>query len=159
MLAMHDLLLLMRPKNIHIWGEMNDIDVTGFIEEACRRVRSILVGDVMTTDVITITPDTHILMIVDIMIKKHVRRLPVVEGSKVIGIVYTSTIFYELMETLVSEGRARPEKCMPIIDRKNALSGLTVREAMRRLICYLRQKCHHSDRPSGKPSSTSSMRC
>ncbi len=73
-----------------------------FIEEACRRARSILVGDVMTTEVITITPDTHLLMIVDIMIKKHIRRLPVVEDGRVIGIVYTSTIFYELMEKLVS---------------------------------------------------------
>jgi CBS domain-containing protein len=100
MLSLYDMLLLMRPKNIHIWGEMSDIDVTGFIEEACRRARAIRVGDVMTEDVVTITPDTHLLMIVDIMIKKHIRRLPVVDGGKVIGIVYTSTIFYELMEKL-----------------------------------------------------------
>ncbi len=102
MLSIYDMLLLMRPKNIHIWGEMSDIDVTGFIEEACRRARPILVGDVMTTDVVTITPDTHLLMILDIMIKKHIRRLPVVEDGKVIGIVYTSTVFYELMEKLIS---------------------------------------------------------
>jgi len=100
MLSLYDMLLLMRPKNIHIWGEMRDIDVTGFIEEACRRARAIRVGDVMTEEVVTITPDTHLLMIVDIMIRKHIRRLPVVDGGKVIGIVYTSTIFYELMERL-----------------------------------------------------------
>jgi CBS domain-containing protein len=102
MLSLYDLLLLMRPKNIHIWGEMSDIDITGFIDEACRRARSIVVGDVMTTEVITITPDTHLLLIVDTMIKKHMRRLPVVEEGKVIGIVYTSTIFYELMEKLAT---------------------------------------------------------
>lgn len=102
MLSVYDILLLMRPKNIHIWGEMSDIDVTGFIEEACRRAGPILVGDVMTTDVVTITPDTHLLMIVDIMVKKHIRRIPVVENDKVIGIVYTSTIFYELMEKLIN---------------------------------------------------------
>jgi CBS domain-containing protein len=100
MLSLYDMLLLMRPKNIHIWGEMSDIDVTGFIAEACRRARTIRVGDVMTEEVVSITPDTHLLMIVDIMIKKHIRRLPVVEGGKVIGMVYTSTIFYELMEQL-----------------------------------------------------------
>lgn len=60
----------------------------------------IQVGDVMTEDVVTITPDTHLLMIVDIMIKKHIRRIPVVDEGKVIGIVYTSTIFYELMDRL-----------------------------------------------------------
>lgn len=100
MLSLYDMLLLMRPKNILIWGEMSDIDVTGFIEEACRRARSIRVGDVMTEDVVTITPDTHLLMIVDIMIKKHIRRLPVVDEGKVVGVVYTSAIFYELMEKL-----------------------------------------------------------
>lgn len=100
MISLYDMLLLMRPKNIHIWGEMSDIDVTGFIEEACRRARTIRVGDVMTEDVVTITPDTHLLMIVDIMIRKHIRRLPVIEAGKVVGIVYTSTIFYELMEKL-----------------------------------------------------------
>jgi len=102
MLSLYDMMLLMRPKNIHVWGEMSDIDTTGFIDEACRRARSILVGDVMTADVITISPDTHLLVIVDIMIKKHVRRLPVVEGGKVIGMVYTSTVFYTLMERLLS---------------------------------------------------------
>jgi CBS domain-containing protein len=100
MLSLYDIMLLLRPKNIHIWGEMNDIFVAGFIEEACQRTRSIRVGDVMTTDVITISPGTHLLMIVDIMIKRQIRRLPVVEEGKVIGIVYTSTIFYELMEKL-----------------------------------------------------------
>ena len=82
MLSLYDLLLLMRPKNIHIWGEMSDIEVTGFIDEACRRARGILVDDVMTKDVVTIAPDTHLLLIVDIMIKKHIRRLPVVEERK-----------------------------------------------------------------------------
>ena len=36
-------------------------------------------------DVMTITPDTHLLVILDIMIKKHIRRIPVVEGNKIKG--------------------------------------------------------------------------
>jgi CBS domain-containing protein len=102
MLSIYDILLLMRPKNIHLWGEMEDIDVSGFIEESCRRARHIRVGDVMTPDVVTITPDTHLLMIVDIMVKKHIRRIPVIESNSVVGIVYASTIFYELMDKLIS---------------------------------------------------------
>ena len=39
----------------------------------------------MTTELITITPETHLLLIIDIMIKKHVRRLPVLEGGKIVG--------------------------------------------------------------------------
>lgn len=103
MLSMYDILLLMRPKHIHIWGEMKDIDVSGIIAESCRRSRPILVGDIMTSEVITITPDTHLLMIVDIMIKKHVRRLPVLENGKVVGAVYLSAVFHHLMERLIHE--------------------------------------------------------
>ncbi|GLI32978.1 CBS domain-containing protein [Desulforhabdus amnigena] len=98
MVSMFDVLLLMRPKHIHIWGEMNDMDVTGFLDETCRRAKSILVEDIMTTDLISITPDTHLLFIVDIMIRKHLRRLPVLENGKVVGIVYISKVFYHLME-------------------------------------------------------------
>lgn len=100
MLSMYDILLLMRPKHIHIWGEMKDIDVDGFIEEACTRAQPILVGDIMTTDVITIAPDTHLMFILDLMIKKHIRRIPVLDAGELVGIVYISTVFQHLMRRM-----------------------------------------------------------
>lgn len=100
MLSMYDILLLVRPKHIHIWGEMEDIEIKGLLDEACRKARSILVSDIMSTDVITITPETHLLMVVDTMIRKHIRRLPVIEKGKVVGIVYISDIFYQIVERL-----------------------------------------------------------
>jgi CBS domain-containing protein len=100
MLSMYDIFLLLRPKHIHIWGEMSDLDVSGILEAACERIQPVLVGDIMTTDLITITPDTHLLHIVDIMIIKHVRRLPVLEDGKLIGIVYISRIFQRLLERM-----------------------------------------------------------
>jgi CBS domain-containing protein len=101
MLSMYDILMLIRPKHTHIWGEMNDIDVSGFIEESCRRAKSILVGDIMTTELVTITPDTHLLLVLDIMLKKHIRRIPVLDGGKIVGIVYISRVFYHLMERII----------------------------------------------------------
>lgn len=98
MLSMYDIFLLIRPKHIHIWGEIKDLDVSGILAEACRRSQSLLVGDIMTTDLTTITPDTHILQIIDIMIKKHVRRLPVVEAGNMVGMVYMSRVFQYLLE-------------------------------------------------------------
>jgi CBS domain-containing protein len=97
MLSMYDILLLIRPKHIHIWGEIKDVEVSGILDAACRRVRSILVGDIMTTDLITITPDTQLLRIIDIMIKKHVRRLPVLDHGKMVGMVYLSNVFQHLL--------------------------------------------------------------
>ena len=102
MISMYDILLFIRPKHVHIWGMMEDIDTDGLIETACERAKSILVGDIMTTDLITVTPDTHLMMILDIMIKKHIRRIPVLEGEKPVGIVYISNLFYHLLNRMIS---------------------------------------------------------
>jgi CBS domain-containing protein len=98
MISMYDILVLMRPKHIHIWGEMQDLDITGFVNESLHQAQSILVGDLMSTEVITVTPDTHLLLIVDIMTRKHIRRIPVIENGKVIGVVHISNVFFYLME-------------------------------------------------------------
>lgn len=104
MLSMYDIFLVLRPKHIHIWGEMQDLDLSGIIDTACDRAGKMLVGDIMTTDLITITPDTNLLHVLDIMIKKHVRRIPVMEDGMVIGIVYISKVFYHLLDKLTAPG-------------------------------------------------------
>jgi len=98
MLSMYDILLLIRPKHIHIWGEIKDVEVEGILDEALHRARSMLVSDIMTTELTTISPDLHLLRIIDIMIKKHVRRLPVLEDGKMVGMVYLSRVFQHLLE-------------------------------------------------------------
>lgn len=100
MLSVYDIFLLLRPKHTHIWGEMADLELNGLLQAACDRAQSVLVGDIMTTDLITITPDTHLLLIIDIMIKKHVRRLPVLDEGRLVGMVYLSRVFDYLLERL-----------------------------------------------------------
>jgi CBS domain-containing protein len=102
MLSLYDILLFIQPKHVHIWGEMEDIDPSQLYDERLERVKSILVGDIMTTDVVTITPDTHLMVIADIMIKKHIRRLPVVDDRQVAGIVYVSDVFHHLMKKFLA---------------------------------------------------------
>ena len=98
MLSMYDIFLLLRPKHVEVWGMMDDITIAGLMENTFERAKSILVGDIMTTNLITITPDTHVMTILDIMTKNHVFRLPVLEEEKVIGIVYAIELFYYLIE-------------------------------------------------------------
>ena len=100
MLSMYDILLYVRPKHIQVWGNMEDLDVAGLIDATGSRLKSILVGDIMTPDVITIGPNVDLFMVLDIMIKKHVRRLPVVEDQRIIGIVYISDLFNHLLERI-----------------------------------------------------------
>lgn len=102
MLSMYDIFLLLRPKHIHIWGEMKDLDLSGMIDHACAKAGRMRVGDIMTTDLITITPDTHLLHVLDIMIKQHVRRIPVMEEGRVLGIVYISQVFDHLLARITS---------------------------------------------------------
>lgn len=49
--------------------------------------RSVPVSSVMTPDVATVTPDTEIDRLGDIMAYKQIRRLPVVENNTLVGIV------------------------------------------------------------------------
>ncbi len=100
MMSMYDILLFIRPKHVQVWGMMEDINIAGLMEEICSRAKSVLVEDIMTTDLITVTPDTSVMFILDIMITRHIRRIPVVEDGKVEGIVYISDLFFNLINEL-----------------------------------------------------------
>jgi CBS domain-containing protein len=97
MLSMYDILLFVQPKQVHLWDEIEYFEPGNLFDELLDRVKSIQVRDIMTTELVTIKPDTHLITITDIMIKRHIRRLPVVEGKDVVGIVYISDLFYHLM--------------------------------------------------------------
>lgn len=100
MISMYDILLLIRPKHIDLWGDMTDIDMTGLIDATCDRIKTVRVDDIMTADVITAAPDTHVFVLLDMMIKKHIRRIPIIEDEKIVGIVYISDLFYYLHQWL-----------------------------------------------------------
>ena len=97
MLSMYDVLNFVQPKHVAIFGEMDDLDPTQAYRNRLNTIQSVLVDDIMTTEVVTVRPDTHLMVIADIMIKKHIRRLPVVEEQAVAGIVYVSDVFHRIM--------------------------------------------------------------
>ncbi len=105
MLSMYDVLNYVQPKHAAIFGEMDDLDPTEAYRNRLSTIQSIQVDDIMTTEVVTVRPDTHLMVIAEIMIKKHIRRLPVVEEQSVVGIVYVSDVFYHIM-TMFSAERA-----------------------------------------------------
>lgn len=104
MLSMYDIMLLMRPKHVHIWGKMEDIDIAGIVDLNCEKAESIRVGDIMSQEIVAIGPDTHKFTILDIMIEKHIRRLPVLEDGKILGIVYISDLFYDILDRFTKDG-------------------------------------------------------
>jgi CBS domain-containing protein len=102
-LSMYDILNYVQPKHVAILGEMDDLDPAQVYRDRLKTIRSILVDDIMTTEVVTVRPDTHLMVIAEIMIKKHIRRLPVVADQTVVGIVYVSDVFYQLMALFSSD--------------------------------------------------------
>ncbi len=100
MLSMYDILLFMKPKNIPILGEMEDVSPENLFNGLLERVKKIYVEDIMATNMVTVKPDTHLLVVVDIMLKKHIRRLPVIDNNRVVGIIYRYSVFYHLMRKL-----------------------------------------------------------
>jgi CBS domain-containing protein len=102
-LSMYDILNYVQPKHVAILGEMEDLDPVKVYRDRLKTTRSILVDDIMTTEVVTVQPDTHLMVIAEIMIKKHIRRLPVVKDQTVVGIVYVSDVFNQLMAMFSSD--------------------------------------------------------
>ncbi len=100
MLSMYDILLFLRPKHVHIWGMMEDLDFSGMIASSCDQARGVRVADIMTSEVVSVTPDTHLLLVLDIMIKKHIRRLPVQDDDRVQGIIYISDLFNHVISSM-----------------------------------------------------------
>lgn len=59
------------------------------------------VGDIMTTNLATINPETNIAQAVQLMDKKKIRRLPVVDGSgKLVGILTRADILRAVIKKL-----------------------------------------------------------
>jgi len=107
MVSMYDILLFLQPKHVRIWSEIEELDLDQLFTDLLERAKGIEVGDIMTTEVVTISPDTHLLAVADIMLKKHVRRLPVTENGRIIGIVYISSLFHHMLSGfLPSQGKS-----------------------------------------------------
>lgn len=52
--------------------------------------------DVMTTDVITVSEDTSIVLIADLLERHRIKRIPVVQDGKIVGIVSRANLLFAL---------------------------------------------------------------
>jgi CBS domain-containing protein len=68
-------------------GILTDRDIAIRAVAAGKDPKTTTVGDVMTPSVATISPSASVQEAVDLMHRHNIRRLPVVEGEKAIGVV------------------------------------------------------------------------
>jgi len=67
------------------------------------------VSDVMTRDVQTATPETPLSEAVRIMERHHIKRLPVIENGRMIGIVTRANLLHAMASFVDEVGPSRPE--------------------------------------------------
>jgi predicted transcriptional regulator len=94
-LTMFDVLYHLRPpvfnymvSGIDFWNEE--------LESYVKHFKGLTVKQVMSSPVLFVSPDDDLMVVIDRMVRKKYRRLPVLENSMVIGIVYLSEVYHHL---------------------------------------------------------------
>lgn len=84
--AESDVLKNMFPKLEDLMDSMNKVDYDAQVSHYAEVV-NYSVRDIMTPTVITIRPDMHILQAASMMVGRKFRRIPVAEGTNLVGMV------------------------------------------------------------------------
>ena len=103
MISMTDILYHVRPpfmKNQAGGGALWEEEMDFRLEE----FNDLLVQDIMSSPVLTAHPNEPLMVLVNKMIKNRVRRLPVEDGDKLLGIVYLSDLYYHTYKTWLEAG-------------------------------------------------------
>lgn len=94
--SVYDAIKLMADKSIglalvmdgsHLAGVVSERDYARKVVLQGRQARSARVGEIMSTPVITISPDTPVNECMRLMTEHRVRHLPVVDGGRVVGVI------------------------------------------------------------------------
>ncbi len=86
-LADHDVGALMVMEQGRLVGVFSERDYTRKIALAGKASKDTLVRDIMTAQVLTVTPKTSTDDCMALMSQKKIRHLPVVDGDKVLGMI------------------------------------------------------------------------
>ena len=108
-MSIEDALHLMREKKIHsvvvepdrpgaAYGIMTQRDVLRKVVAADRPLFHVTVSDLMSSPLITVSPDTTIKQCSIIMLDANIRRAVVLKGGRLVGIVSDTDIFQSVEE-------------------------------------------------------------
>jgi CBS domain-containing protein len=86
-------------------GIITERDVLRAAATDVRRLETARVSDLMTKDVITVTPDADIMHIMDVMTERRIRHLPVVAEGAVVAMISIRDVVNALRQTAESENR------------------------------------------------------
>lgn len=106
LLAEHEVGAMIVMDQGHLVGVISERDYTRKVALQGKNSKETKVADIMTREVITVTPDTGTRACMTLMSQKNIRHLPVVEGSVVVGMISIRDILNDIIadhEQTISE--------------------------------------------------------
>jgi CBS domain-containing protein len=102
-LSMTDILRAVYPSYMSMMN-LGDFTWDGMLESLAKKAGNRNVRDLMTSAVVTVREDDPLMECVDHMLKKNVRRMPVLDKTaKVVGMVYLRDIFFAITKAMLDE--------------------------------------------------------
>jgi CBS domain-containing protein len=102
MVSMHDILYHLRPSFMN-YEASNTTIWEGELEPYLNQFKELSVDQIMSSPVLTASPDCHLMVLIDMMVKNRVRRIPIIEDNHILGIVYLSDVYYHLFKVWLGE--------------------------------------------------------
>ncbi len=106
LLARYEVGALMVMEGGRLVGVVSERDYTRKIALQGRNSKETLVADIMTRNVITVTPQTGTRICMALMSEKKIRHLPVVDGGTVVGMISIRDILDDIIadhETTIAQ--------------------------------------------------------
>ncbi len=98
-LSEYDVGALMVMDGARLVGVFSERDYTRKIALASRNSRHVRVEEIMSTDVVSVTPDTGTRACMALMSEHRIRHLPVIDGATVLGMIS----IHDIMDSIIDE--------------------------------------------------------
>ena len=104
-LSMQDILKAVYPSYMSMMN-LGNFTWDGMVESLAKQAGNEKVASHMSRDVMTVQENDSLMECVDLMIKHHVKRLPVLDqAGKVVGMIYERDIFYVITRAMLDENQ------------------------------------------------------
>ncbi|MBZ0111276.1 MAG: CBS domain-containing protein [Thermoanaerobaculia bacterium] len=101
LVGVHDLLRKIVPVYLDLDFKLADVVHPGYLEERAPRLRRVLVKDLMTTKVDSVSLGDNLMRVVGLIVEKQRKTLPVLENGKFVGMVTRRTILDKLAPLII----------------------------------------------------------
>ena len=95
--TMFDLLYHVRPDFLNFGIDSRQLKWEGQLNLLIDKFRGKRVHQIMTSNVVGVSTDDHIMVLLDRMVINKYRRLPVLDCDRLVGVVYLSDVYHHLL--------------------------------------------------------------